>query len=592
MSISKTHSLFISALLLLLLPACGIHSVLSSSRSQPEQAHDHQAAKSEEPALASEGGDADLPHGRAEQEELTAPEPEASLAQEIAELETLGHWEEGTSEPVAVTNIQFDFPVTINKQVEFYLDFFQNEQRISFSRWLARSGRYLPMIEEHLREAGLPLDLVYLPMIESGYSSTAYSRAKAVGPWQFMSGTATHYGLRIDSYLDERRDPIKSTRAAIQYLSELYREFDHWHLAVASYNGGQGRIRGAMRRNGAENFWQLSRHLPTETKRYVPKLIAAIMIAREPEKYGFTNIVYDAPLEFETVTVPPLTPLEAVAAAGDADLEELRELNRELRQAITPPWQAGYVLKVPTGKGDLVARNLSRVRPVVSTDYKTHVVGRQETIARICSKYNLNRTTLLKANSLRSAALTPGQRLRIPFQTTTYKLLSEKQVAGTKPGSFSSENLVLHTIRAGETVTGIAKTYNVPAHLVVTWNDLPDVNRIRAGQQLALYLAEKESGQPPEETVLAPGTFKLAALAGRKAETRPAASPRPAAESPAASSAVTYYQVQGGDTLWEISRRFNVSTDQIKRWNQLQNDRIHPGLRLLLRVDENRDVNS
>jgi membrane-bound lytic murein transglycosylase D len=587
MSISKTCFSLISALLLLLpillLSAC-------ASRQDPLSARTDQAEASAPAALqgvpATSAVDPlfDLPVT----EELTLPEPEITMAQEVEKLDALGSWEEGMSEPEAV-GFRFDFPVTINKQVEFYLDFFQNEQRISFSRWLARSGRYLPLIEEHLREAGLPLDLVFLPMIESGYSLTAYSRASAMGPWQFMSGTARHYGLVIDNYVDERRDPVKSTEAAVKYLSRLYEEFGNWHLAVAGYNAGEGRIRGAMRKAETDNFWLLSRFLPTETKLYVPKLIAAIMIAREPDKYGFGEIVPETPLAFETIEVPGLTALRAVAVASGTDLEELQELNRQLRQAVTPPLQTGYTLRVPAGKADLATRNLPRIWPVLTTTYKTHVVGRQENMIQIASKYNLSRTTILQANSLRSATLAPGQRLRIPVQTTTYELLSEEMVSSMNGAPVSSRHLVLHTIKPGETVSGIAGRYSIPVPLVVAWNDLRDINRIRAGQQLALYLASEED-QEEVAVVLAPKTFKLAAVDGKRNDLLRVASISPDSRVPGEPSRHSYYQVQSGDTLWEISRRFKVSTEQIKRWNHLQDDLIHPGLRLLLKVEEDIEV--
>jgi membrane-bound lytic murein transglycosylase D len=584
MSTAKTLSTAILLLLLLnWLPACA--PLQKTAGRQAERTTAQVIAKPAEPQSAVNKKSAAIILDQSVEEELTLPEPDETVAKEIKELDALGNWEEGSTEPAAASGIRFDFPVTTNKQVQFYLDLFQYEQRLSFSRWLARSGRYLPMIEQHLQDAGLPLDLVYLPMIESGYSLTAYSRAKAVGPWQFMSGTARHYGLRIDDYVDERRDPVKSTQAAVRYLSRLHAEFGNWQLAVAGYNAGEGKIRWAMRQAETDNFWQLSHHLHTETKRYVPKLIAAIMIAREPEKYGFNDIIYDEPLEFETVEVPRLTSLKAVAVAGGTDLELLRDLNRELRQAITPPQQARYPLRVPRDKAELVASNLPRVRPTVSTTYKTHVVTKQETIAQICRKYDINKATLLKANNLRTASITPGLRLRIPYQNTTYELLSEDRLAGLKPAAIASENLVLHTIQPGETVSAIARNYNVPAHLIVVWNDLRDMDRIKAGQQLALYLAAAENSVALDETALTPKDFKLAAVSAGANDMLPAARSLPAGKNPPRSSRPTYYQVKSGDSLWEISRRFQVSTEQVKRWNQLEDDLIHPGLQLLLRLE-------
>ena len=491
-------------------------------------------------------------------EELTIPEPDITLAEEVEKLGRLGKWEEGAPEDVpAEPEITYDFPVTMNKQVEFYLDFFQNKQKSTFTRWLERSGRYLPMMQAQLKKAGLPLDLVYLPMIESGYSLTAYSRAHAAGPWQFIRSTGRMYGLEINSYMDERRNPVKSTQAAIAFLSDLYDKFGDWHLAVAAYNAGGGKINKGLKRYKTDNFWDLAqkRYLKLETKRYVPKLIAAILISKDPEKYGFTNINYEPPLAYETVEVPRWTSLRAVAVACDTDFEEIQNLNRELRKLITPPDNASYPLKVPAGRKNLVASNLAKVHTSITTSYKTHIVRKNETLTRICRKYNLNKTTLLKANNLRKSKLKKGQRLRIPYQTTTYTLWDKDTPL---PSGSGSSQLVLHKVRPGETVTHISRRYNVPVHLIAGWNDLRNIHSIKAGQQIALYLDNSHSAGAPS----------VQSSAQQLHETTV--------------SAPLYYNVRRGDSLWSIGRRFNVRPETIKLWNNIKNNLIHPGTRLLL----------
>lgn len=608
MSISKTLLFLISALFapLFLLPACT--NLLPTSRLQPNQAVQtmppspqpspatQTIAAEQKPPATKTAASAESPADSAAAG-LTTAEPDETEAQEIKGLEDSGNWA-GPEEPVAPAGVKYDFPVVINKQVKFYLDFFENQQHRSFAHWLARSGRYLPFIKKKLKTAGLPLDLAYLPLIESGYSPTAYSRARAVGLWQFMRATARHYGLRVNSYVDERRDPIKATRAAIRYLTKLHQDLGSWQLAVAGYNAGEGKIQWAMHRADTDNFWRLSRYLNLETKRYVPKLIAAIIIAKQPKKYGFTDIAYEQPLDFEIAKVPRWTSLKAVAVAANLNLKRLHNLNRALRRGVTPPHMAHYPLKVPPDKAKLVARNLPRVRPVVTTCFKTHVVrSRRETLAGICRRYRLNEITLLKANDLRSARLRPGERLRIPYQVTSYTLIPPGRVA-RKPGAATAENLVLHTIRPGETVSTIAKRYHLPARLIVAWNHLRDINQIRAGQKLALYLAtEREAGPHHGPPVIKPKTFKLAAAAPEvtaSSEEIPDLSDhkkRPARKGSNPTTRLTYYRVRGGDTLWDIARKFNLSTDEIKRWNQLDGDTIHPGLRLLLRVAQgNADV--
>lgn len=516
-------------------------------------------------------------------DEGTIPEPEETVSQEVEDLEKLGSWnEKATATPVEEKKgVEYDFPITMNRQVEYYLDFFQNRNKKSFERWLSRSGRYLPMIQEQLQEAGLPLDLAYLPMIESGYSLTAYSRASAVGPWQFMRATGINFGLEVTNYVDDRRDPVKSTAAAIAYLKSLHAEFNSWELAVAGYNAGEGRIRRGIKKYKTNDFWKLAEHkfLPAETKRYVPKLIAAILIAKEPEKYGFGHVQLEKPLNFEYAQVPRWTSLRAVATALGVDFDEIHNLNRELTKLITPPDQNQYDIKIPAGRKEVLANNLPRVQTSVTTKFKTHKIKSGETLDQICKKYNLNKTTILKANDLHHSKMPVGKLLRIPFQETQFVLLSEEEM--NHPGSaLGKGNFILHKIKPGETVDKVARQYNVSPHLVALWNGLEDINKIRAGQQLALYITDQtepnkqdlkeerivaKKQDPQEPPPVLSGTSKRAV-------------------SEMSSISPTYYKVKGGDSLWKIARRFNLDTEDIMNWNNLKSNTIHPGLKLLLKI--------
>lgn len=502
-------------------------------------------------------------------------ETEICLDQELEALALTGEWElpepEQFQQTVAVDSIEpeihYDFPVVMNRQVEMYLDLFQGTQRKYFQKWLSRSGRYMPMIQEELAEAGLPLDLVYLAMIESGFNQRAYSRSHAVGLWQFMKGTGKDYGLRIDGYVDERRDAVKSTSAAVAYLKNLYGEFGDWHLAVAAYNGGPGTIRRAIKRTGTKDFWKIAQKktLRLETKRYVPKLIAAILIAKEPEAYGFTKVVYEQPLSFETITVGPGLSMEAAALLTGTDDTDIKALNLELRTGKTPLNREKYELKIPSGTRDLALQNMPRLHSVASTDYKTHIVRKGETLAKICRKYNVNTTTLLKVNNLESAKLTSGARLRIPYRTVHYRILPEGMDAATA----AKDELVLHTVRKGETVSKISKRYQVPVELIVSWNGLASVHRIKAGQQLALYLNNDESPA-------AVNSGKGAVVALRKGQK---SAPLVSLEQ----ESYQWYLVKSGDSLWTISRRFGTSPAEIRKWNNLKSNLIHPGNRLRLK---------
>jgi membrane-bound lytic murein transglycosylase D len=519
-------------------------------------------------------------------------EPEKTKAQELKDLKLLGKWEQGVpAVKYSEEEADYDFPVTMNRQVKYYIDFFTGKHRENFAIWLTRSGRYLPMIHEHLRAAGLPEDLVYLAMIESGYNERAYSSAKAVGIWQFIKSTGRSYGLVINNYVDERRDPIKSTQAAVSYLSELYNEFDSWYLAVAAYNAGEGKIRRAIKKYKTTDFWEIAqgRYLKLETKRYVPKLIAAIIIAKDPAKYGFGTIAYADPLEYETVAVPRWTSLKAVALACDLDSVELKKYNNELSKEFTPPDRASYLFKVPPGKKTDVEKNLPRVQAVVSTGFKTHKVRKGETLNAICKRYGLTKTVVLKSNNLRSAGLQAGQRLRIPYQTTTYEMLPEGSVAkGYMAAEGSGGNFVLHKVRPGETVSELSRLYGAPVHLIAAWNDIDDISRIRAGQQLVFYVqgsgtkvASVSSGSISSSRPLTPTRKKEAV--------RDEVVPQPVQVKLAAvrqdlhnSGSGSYYVVKNGDSLWEISRQFNVDSKELRQLNGLATNVIYPGDRLLV----------
>lgn len=524
--------------------------------------------------------------------QLVTPEPETALDQELVALSETGQWGEKTSVPESTEkNLSvplYDFPIVMNKQVEMYLNLFQGKQRRHFQKWLARSGKYAPLMESELSKAGLPKDLIFLSMIESGYNQRAYSRARAVGLWQFMRATGRQYNLTVDNYVDERRDAEKSTKAAVAFLNDLYTEFGDWHLAVAAYNAGPGKIRNGLKRYKVDNFWDLAKHnyLKLETKRYVPKLIAAIILSRDADRYGFNNVDYAEPLAYDTLDVPSGMSLDAIAIASGTETKLIKELNQELHKAKTPANRSSYAVKIPAGTKALASNNMNRLHSYVSTGYKTHTIKKGESVASICRKYDINTTTLLKVNNLRSAQLKKGTNLRIPYSTVKYQLLptgSDQQLAQYK------ENLILHRIAKGETISKIAKKYCVPKEMIVSWNGLPSVHKIRAGQQLALYIENNGTprGDIQKNRILAT-TGKLLAAAPDTSQVSPVTSSLPTLtaskktapkESPA-KAVYSWYKVRNGDSLWTISRRFNTSATEIRQLNNLKSNLIQPGSRL------------
>jgi len=509
--------------------------------------------------------------------DLEEVETSICLDEELDKLNQTGGWN-GAVSPVTEDTLQkasFDFPVVVNKQVNMYLDLFQNRQRATFGRWLARSGRYKDMMEDVLTEAGLPNDLIYLSMIESGYSPLAYSRSKAVGLWQFMKGTGKQYHLKIDKYVDERRDAYKATKAAARYLSDLYKEFGDWHLAVAAYNGGPGKVRSGLRRHKVTNFWDLAsqRHLRLETKRYVPKLIAAIIIAKEPEKYGFSKIQYERPLLYETLNAGPGMSLDAIALISSSSKKEIKNLNLELRKGKTPPNRARYAVNVPLGTSVVAKANISRLHSIVSTGYKTHKVRKGDTISKVCRRYGINKTTLLKVNNLRSSTLAQGKNLRIPYSTISYRLLP---VGTSDASSVYRDSLVLHRIQKGDTLSKISRQYRVPQDMIVAWNGLKNAHSIREGQQLSLYIdrgtvkAKQVVSAQKRQTVSTKQRLVLSQT--KKKQHRKRTDP-----------GFQYYNVKNGDSLWTISRKFRATTADIKKWNNLKSNLIHPGSTLKLK---------
>jgi membrane-bound lytic murein transglycosylase D len=313
---------------------------------------------------------------------------------------------------------EFDIPIVINGKVEQYIHYFQTTIRHKFVTWLSRSEKYIPFMKNVLKEHGLPEDLVYMSLIESGFNPYAYSRAKAVGLWQFMSMTGKRYGLRVNWWVDERRDPEKSTIAAARYLKDLYDMFACWYLAAAGYNAGEYKIINAIKRYRTEDFWKLTnyRYLKRETKDYVPLMIAAALVAKDPEKYGFTDIEYQEPLRYEKVKVPPLTDLSPIAKACETSLEEIKDLNPELRRGVTPPNETEYEIKIPYGKKELFLENLEAMQPLEKFQFKTHPVKKGETLKGIAKHYRVDLEPLLEINHLKKTSpVSKGTILLIPI---------------------------------------------------------------------------------------------------------------------------------------------------------------------------------
>lgn len=312
-------------------------------------------------------------------------------------------------------------PLIRTARVERHIRYFQTSKRDRFAEWLARLNHYKPLVEKIFAQFQLPADLIFLSLVESGFNPKAYSRARAVGPWQFMKATARLYGLRVDEYVDERRDPIKSTVAAARYLRDLYDLFGTWPLAMAAYNAGERKIFRALRKAKAETFWEIAqtKFIRRETREYVPRFMAAAIIAKNPAQYGFEPT---APTvhEFEEIVVSRPLHLRAIAAAAGLPYEQLRQLNPELRHDVTPPGDSAYHLKVPMGSRVAVEQALASVatwtKPIVLAKAKAirphrkglYRVRMGDSLSAIAKRFRTTVEALKARNKLRGRSIKVG----------------------------------------------------------------------------------------------------------------------------------------------------------------------------------------
>lgn len=404
--------------------------------------------------------------------------------------------------------ILHDIDIPLNARVLSFVELFTGRLKAFLEEGLSRGVQYLPMIQSVFRAEGLPLDLAYVPLVESAFKPTALSRAKAKGIWQFMRGTALENGLRHDWYIDERAEPEKATRAAAKYLKTLYEMFDgDWHLALASYNGGPGRVQRAMKRSGRTDFWKLaatSRYLPRETRNYVPLILAAIVIARNPAMYGFEIEPMES-LRYETVTLTTAVDLRRVAEWTGLPVQAIQELNPELRRWTTPVRATEYELKVPPGTADIVRVHLTQTDPAELAPLNWHTVKKGETLLSIARALKVSRTDLAEANYLSSRAkLQAGQRLIIPRAPA---LLLATRPANPPPAADTAEAAepavvavsttaaeaetpqpvsVTYRVKRGDTLSSIARLYRTTVASLKAWNRLRS-NSIRVGQRLTIF---------------------------------------------------------------------------------------------------------
>lgn len=548
-------------------------------------------------------------------------------------------------EPPAVADEELDqIPVEINSKVEQWISYFQRRGRPHMERYLARSTRYGTLMKRILRQNGLPEDLLYIALIESGFSSKATSRAAAVGYWQFIRGTGRRYGLEINSLIDERRDPVLSTQAAADYFKGLYSVFGSWYLAMASYNVGENRVMREVMRNRTRDFWELARkrRLPRETVNYVPKYIAAKLIAKNPEKYGFTDIEYEDPIEFELVTVNKPVNLRVMAENMGMDYAELKQLNPKFRGEVAPLKGDLLELRVPLQYKEqaLAAATAAAVDKVEyiadAGETITYRVRRGDSLYLIARRFRTTVAWLRDVNDLkRNRVLRIGMRLQVPDRSARRSTvasrrppaaakkvasnLSADRAQATAKAEIETKQGTYYIVQAGDTLSGIAEEYDS------TVKQLLRMNRMRRGQILRIGMkikvpkdvplpsepgvdtvngnvqeapqGEREPGtndeSRPDSQLRAKTQSRWTARARRRAQRAAESRARGKASSPsrrrvAAAPKTRVHVVKKGENLSAISARYGVPVSRIKAKNRLRNsNRIMAGKRLVIPIAKN-----
>ena len=470
----------------------------------------------------------------------------------------------------------------ITSPIGKFIRYFQTGGRKKFELYLSRSGKYVGMMQKILARYGLPEDLVYVALIESGFSPKAYSVAKAAGPWQFISETGRRYGLRIDWWADERRDAEKSTHAAASYLRDLYGMFESWPLATAAYNAGEGKIQRAVTRYKSDDFSELIRHgyLKQETKDYVPKMLAALTIAKDPDKYGFGDVAYEAPMDLRTVTVPGGTDLATTALLLEVPLESICEWNPELRRFCTPPNRERYDLRLSVDAARLAEERMEEIRTRAKITFLQHNVRRGETLQGLADRYKTTVPILKELNGLKRDSLTRTARLVIPVTG----LMETEAVPGTEvsPDQLTMAHMRVEegsrrgrvkrgqrpesagdavTVRRGDTLARLAKRYGVPVKELASANGLKTTSKLKVGATLALPepASAAESRTARMAASKGSGRAKSSASAGAAQDVR---------------KRTTRYKVHKGDTLDQIARVYGVTVDRLADRNRLKKDQL------------------
>jgi membrane-bound lytic murein transglycosylase D len=480
-----------------------------------------------------------------EANDITFPVDPTVLAKAAAEIKTT----------------KSDLPLMMNDQVAMFINYFSNTKgRHTIEHGLTRAGRYRDLISQTFAEVGVPQDLIYLAMAESGFQPLAVSRAGARGMWQFMAGRGSEYGLERNWWVDDRQDPVKSTRAAAEHLKDLYRQFGDWYLAMAAYNTGPGNIQHAVERTGYADFWELYKRgvLPQETRNYVPIIVAVTIMAKNPWQYGLQNVVPEKPVPTDSITIDYPVDLRLVAECLDTSADTLQQLNPSLLRMTTPKDQK-FTLNLPTGTKDKYETAIALIPPDMRTFWRYHRVEYGESLSSIARKYHTTGSVIEEANNLCSDEVTVGSKLIIPIapgqngETIAY-----------------SKKATRYKVRKGDTLGSIADDFQVPVEKVKKWNHVKG-STVSVGRTLLIYKPLSDSGEPQ--------VANESSGSGKNGKTTTA---KRGSKSSTDEQAATYHKVKKGETLGSIARAYNTTVTALKKNNASLSAGLRAGEVLLI----------
>jgi membrane-bound lytic murein transglycosylase D len=494
--------------------------------------------------------------------------------------------------PENVTNKKkSDVPLIINQQVQNQIAYLAYRRPEIMSRWLERSAVYFPMMREIFREEGVPEELIHLSMVESGLVPIARSHARAVGLWQFIQATGASYGLEVNWWIDERRDPEKSTRAAARHLKDLYAYWNDWHLALANYNVSPRRMRSSIQlAGGVRDYWAIFPYLPRETRGYVPIYIAATLIALNPEDFGFEPKFDAEPYRYEVVPVQGSVDLNVLAQAAGITTAELKNLNPELLRWATPPGVSAYPLKIPVGSKGKFEEAYKQIPESARRELLVHTVSRGESLGVIANRYSVTVRDIFAANERLTTTIHPGQEIVIPVPQGSNVAISANSpsrartaatgssgssaTAASSSATPSNSARIVYTVKTGDTMGHIAEWFATPVSNIRSWNNT--TNNIRVGQRLVVFVPS--SRQAEFERINSMNfNQKQAMLRERRSGGGTTTANVATASTPQT------YTVRPNDNLWEIARRHNTTVNNLKQINNLRSDRLNVGQVLRIR---------